>query len=143
MSKRAFSGQKNSFSGSASQTNHFRRGDIRCGSIALVNGYEVDPRYKRCSIMQATSDGCIIDGIYCELKTIDGKKMWTLEGVEGAPTAARDDVSSTSSFDSDSSESSDEESPSSSSSSSSPPPRKRRIASTKKKPPQKRASRKQ
>lgn len=98
MSSRVVRHQRNSFSGSASQHNTFDGGVGKksssrpvSGSIQIVNGHPVDQRYARnCRFMEATSDGCTIDGLACVLKTIDGKRLWTLDGVAGAPQPVPD-----------------------------------------------------
>jgi hypothetical protein len=103
MSSRIVRHQRNSFSGSASQYNTFdgvgKKSSSRqfSGSIQIVNGHPVDQRYARnCSFMEATSDGCTIDGLACVLKTIDGKRVWTLDGVTGAPQPDAGSASSSS-----------------------------------------------
>jgi len=99
MSKRKrspFEHQRNSFSGVSSQVNNFAtRGSAAGNNITIVeelggggsiiNGYRIDPRYSRYRTMHARNGQCILDGRTCVLKEVDGVKMWTLEGVPGAP----------------------------------------------------------
>jgi hypothetical protein len=104
MSKRTrspFEHQRNTFSGVSSQVNNFAtRGSVAGNNITVVeelgnpfgkssciiNGYCIDPRYSRYRTMNARGGQCIIDGCTCVLKEIGGVKMWTLEGVSGAPS---------------------------------------------------------
>jgi hypothetical protein len=132
MSKRKhlpFEHQRNSFTGVSSQVNNFAigRGSVAGNNNTVVhelgdpfgrnsctiNGYRIDPRYSRYRVMQARNGQCILDGRVCVLKEVGGVKMWTLDGVTGAPSPStvveNDDSASSDSSSSSSSSSTDSE----------------------------------
>lgn len=57
---------------------------------ATVNGYQLDPRCMPYRNLQSRNGKCVIDGHECVLKTIDGVRMWTLEGIDDQSTSIGD-----------------------------------------------------